>query len=81
MGVPPKGRAERPAFRAAAILSPSILSSALRLLPFFFAAPKRGGLGTRAKKRNAVAAEAVSLHSVLRTDAAAQERSDLPVFA
>ena len=48
MGVPPKGRAERPAFFAAAILSPSILSSALRLLPFFFAAPKRGGLGTRA---------------------------------
>jgi len=48
MGVPPKGRAERPAFRAAAILSPSILSSALRLLPFFFAAPFRGGLGTRA---------------------------------
>ena len=45
--------------------------SALLFLPVQFAAPKRGGLGPRAKRRNAVAAETVSLQSVLRTDAAA----------
>ena len=64
--------------RASALLPFSERSPTSRRSAALFP-PAFGGLrvGARAKRRNAVAAEAVSLHSVLRTDAAAQERSAL----
>ena len=48
MGVPPKGRAERPALRAAAKTLAFLPLSALLFLPLLCSAPKRGGLGPRA---------------------------------